>query len=239
MRLFLLWLFLGLVSVQSFYAQNVSAINVESVGDDSVRITYTLNDPSPERSYQVDIFAISRKDTFQLTTVSGQVGDSITAGTHSVVWDALAQLGRFRGPLAFRVRAIPSFLINDPSHSDLKLKRGTPYTFSWYGGNSHLDDLALVLYQYDNPIDTIKVVSQVNQYTWQIPQKLATGKGYRVKIAGTPMTNINEFTHSFSINRKVPLYYIIVPAATVVTGLVTYLIVRRKPLPEAPDPNEK
>ncbi|MEZ4827507.1 MAG: Ser-Thr-rich GPI-anchored membrane family protein [Bacteroidia bacterium] len=185
----------------------------------------------------MDIFAITPKDTIRLTKVYGDIGDSISVGDHSVVWNAIGESGRFRGPVKFRVRAIPSFLINDP-REDLTAKRGNPFTFSWYGGNSYLDDLSLVLYQYDNALDTIHVVTQADKYTWQVPDDLPPGKGYRVRIVGTGKTGIDVFTHDFIIARKIPLYYIIAPAAALVGGTAAFLVLRRKELPPPIDPEK-
>lgn len=218
-------------------AQNITGVRAERMGGDSLKITYSLLDPSEERTYRIDLFAVTKNDTILLEKVSGEVGDTIRVGEHTVLWDAIGELGRYRGPISFLVRAIPSFLINDPEPG-LKLKRGNPFTFTWYGGNSNIDDLSLVLYQYDNALDTIKVVENANQFTWQVPEDTPLGKGYRVKITGTSKTGIDAFTHDFMIVRRVPLYYIIAPAAALVGGTVAFLILKRKPLPEPIKPDE-
>ncbi|MDX2248163.1 MAG: Ser-Thr-rich GPI-anchored membrane family protein [Bacteroidia bacterium] len=237
MRLFYQGVILLLFFPAFLPAQTVSMVRAERAGRDSVRIFYTLEDPAAERTYRVDIFAITRTDTFLLTKVYGDIGDSLKVGEHSAVWNAIGESGRFRGPVSFRIRAIPSFLIHDPKVG-LTLKRGNPFTFSWYGGNSYLDDLSLVLYQYDNALDTIKIVSQSDQFTWQVPADMTPGKGYRVRIIGTGKTGINSFTNEFTIARKIPLYYIIAPAATLLGGTAAFLILRRKELPPPIDPTE-
>lgn len=237
MRLFYQGIFFALFFPALIHAQSVSQVRAERVGRDSVRIFYSLQDPAEERTYRIDIFAITNTDTLRLTKVYGDIGDSIRVGDHSVVWNAIGESGRFRGPVIFRVRAIPSFLINDPTEG-LTLKRGNPFTFSWYGGNSYLDDLSLVLYQYDNVLDTLKVVTETDKFTWQVPADIAPGKGYRVRIVGTDKTGINAFTNEFIIARKIPLYYIIAPAAALVGGTAAFLILRRKELPPPIDPDK-
>lgn len=237
MRLFYQGIFFALCFPAFIHAQSVSQVRAEKVGRDSVRIFYTLEDPSEERTYRIDIFAITDDDTLRLTKVYGDIGDSIRVGAHTAIWNAIGESGRFRGPVMFRVRAIPSFLINDPGEG-LTLKKGKPFTFSWYGGNSHLDDLSLILYQYDNVLDTLRVVSEVNQFTWQVPAEVTPGKGYRVRIIGTDKTGINSFTNEFIIARKIPLYYIIAPAVALVGGTAAFLILRRKELPPPIDPEK-
>lgn len=219
------------------WAQPVRDVKAEVLRD-SVRITYKLNDADPERLYQVQLMAIRGQDTLPLTRVRGGVGDSLRAGTHMVMWQARAEWGRYRGPVRFVVQAVPAFAFLAPVKKET-LKRDKPYTFKWYGGNSTLDTLRLELYQYDKRIGPVAIVEQKGQYTWKVPTGLKPGEGYRLKFTGTARSGLDTFTPPFTVVRKVPLYAMIVPPAAVVTGLVSFLILRRRPLPGPPgDPGD-
>ena len=101
-----------------------------------------------------------------------------------------------------------------------------------------MDTLTLELYQFDKRVAVIGQAIEAPTYTWKVPANLPLGEGYRSKLLGTERSNLDNFSPSFSVIRKIPLYQLIVPAAIVAVGLPTFLLLRRRPLPGAPgDPD--
>ncbi|MEL6673924.1 MAG: GPI anchored serine-threonine rich family protein [Bacteroidota bacterium] len=218
---------------QLTWAQDIEIISTELQGD-SVMVRYTLSGPDLSRPYRVNLFGIMGQDTVALTRLSGKVGDSVAIGTHEILWDALAELGRFNGRIAFMITALPNFKFENPRKGS-RFKKGEPVSFTWNGGNSHLDDLELELYQYDSRIDTLGSISQANQFTWQIPSSLKPGNGYRIKIIGTDKTGIDGFSQEFAIARNLPLKTIYAASGILVGGGALLFLLLRKKLPP-PEP---
>ncbi|RMG60464.1 MAG: hypothetical protein D6722_20890 [Bacteroidetes bacterium] len=219
------------------WAQPVQNVRAEALGD-SVRITYRLNDADPDRLFTVAVAALRGSDTLLLERVKGGVGDSLRVGTHEIMWDARTEWERFRGPVRFLILATPAFGFIAPA-KPVTLKRDKPYTFKWFGGNSTLDSLQLDLYQYDKLIGPVAQVGQKGQYTWKVPAGLKPGEGYRIKLTGTELSGLEAFSPDFAVIRKVPMYILIGAPAAFVTGLGTFLLLARRPLPGPPgDPSE-
>lgn len=216
----------------SAWAQQIS--EVKAVGKKHlVEVSFQLNDAVADRWFRVEAYAIAGRDTIQMKSISGPntgIGDSIQVGTYGFLWDAGKDMGRYRGRLSFQIRALPLFYFQAPAKEGLTLKRDKAYTFRWYGGNSSLDTLTVELYQFDKRVAVLDKIVNSASYAWKVPVALPTGENYRIKLLGTEYTGLDAFSPPFTVKRKVPLYQIIVPAAAVVTGVVTYLILRRVPL---------
>lgn len=218
--------------ISSLFSQNISNVEAYVVGD-SVLVKYNLNDPSPERTYSIRLYGIFENDTSLLRKTSGSVGDSIQTGEHEILWNAIEELGRFRGDMKFMVRALPAFYITNPEEGQI-VKRTNPITFAWYGANSDQDALLIELYQYDEKLDTLAQVSYAGKYTWKVPRSLKPDKGYRIKVTGTERTGIESFSNSFTVKRKIPVYWIVGPALVAVGGVTALLIAngnKKQPLP--------
>ena len=239
MRNLLLCLLIFSLSGQISFGQRVSDVRAEALDEEgrSVEIFYTLEDDVEiPTSYKVTLYGVFGNNKRALYSVIGDVGDSIRVGTNRIIWQADKEFPRFKGNIFFEVRVVRNFMILKPE-ANVVMKRGKNYRFEWFGEGSYSDELMLVLYQYNSPIDTIAVVENAVAYTWDIPKRTKLGDSYQLRISGTNKTNIVAFSRPFSIKRKIPL---IVPigsalAAGVAAGVV--LIGRPPtdgPLPEPP-----
>ncbi|TAE51396.1 MAG: hypothetical protein EAZ89_10195 [Bacteroidetes bacterium] len=231
MKQAVLFAFMLTVFVVFAHSQQIVQVRAEQAGD-SVRIQYQLSDSVAGRAYRIDVYGISEKDTFRLEFATGDLGDRITAGNKTIIWEAYRQMGRFRGKVGIEVRAVPVFSVIRPSEP-VTLKRGRPYTFRWYGGNSESDQLTIELYQFENKIDSLANVAGLSQYTWQVPAGIKPGLGYRLRIRGTSYTGIDTYTPDFTIQRRIPLVYSAGGTALGAIG-VTAAIILLGPLPGAP-----
>ena len=218
--------------LSSLWAQRISSL-VASPAETSVQLRYTLSDTVDGRWYHVSLKGIIEKDTLVLSALSGDVGDSIQVGQHLITWDALAEFGRFRGSISFYLEVVPQFqMLYDQTPGSVK--RGAPLPVVWYGGNSEEDQVTLVLYRYDDAVDTLTTVTQTDRYTWRVPNDVSPGSGYRIRVQGTDRTGIDDYTGSFAIKRRWPLWAIIAPAAAVAGVVTVWLLTRRQPLPTPP-----
>lgn len=229
----LLCFLLLITTTSSLFPQQIQNLQARAEGD-SILVSYQLADPEPGRTYQVEMLGILNGDTIALENARGNIGTEIRAGNHQVVWNPVAQLGRFRGEVAFHVRALPDFYISAPDTGKV-FKRGKPITVSWYGANSNTENIQLDLYQYDQKIDSLTVVNGVTDYTWKIPAGMKAEDGYRIKVSGISNEQIDGFTPSFAIKRKTPFYMIAAPAALVVGGLIVGFANNWWILPDAPE----
>lgn len=216
-------------------AQTITGFQAENM-QDSVAITYTLVDSFPGRSYGVSLFGIRGTDTVALELLRGAVGDTILPGTHQIYWRSFEEWQRYRGPVAFYLRAMPNFSFSVPQKDNKVYKRDKPVSFRWYGQNAHQDSLKVELFQYDEKIDSLTTLADAYTYTWKIPMGLRQGEGYRIKLTGTDKTELEAFSPYFAVKRRFPLYVLIAPPVAVVAGVVAAILLTREPLPLAPQP---
>lgn len=226
----------GLLISLNAFGQDVKDVEATLIGYNQVVVDYLLkdNDSIPGRIFTVELYAIlNQKDTLKLDEVTGDVGPGILAGLNSITWDLEEELGRYKGSIVFEVRATPVFVITRPVESTV-LKRGTSYTFFWYGGGSHNDSLTLHLYRYNEYISTLATVSDKNKFIWRIPPNTKIGAGFTLRVLGTDKTGIDEYSAPFIIRRRVPLLYKVLPPLVVAGGVLFFLQEREGPLPEPP-----
>lgn len=208
---------LFILDIQAQTVRNVEASPI--TGTDFITIKYTLFDTLPNRLFRTSILARTEEGLFELSALSGTLGDSIPLGTHEVIWDAYKDWQRFSGDIRIQVQAIPMFRFEAPIKK-VSVKRDEPITFAWYGDNSTLDELRIELYQYNKRLDTLDVISRLDQYTWKVPTTLKPGGGYRIRLVGTPLSSIDAYSREFVIARKIPLSYIYVGAGVLAAGVV-------------------
>lgn len=214
-------------------AQTIKITDLEPY-QDSVIVRFDLQDASEERTYTVRLFALINSDTIALQHVRSEgLGELIRPGSYEVSWNALAEFERLDADLNFYITAVPSFFVDVPIEGQ-KVVMGNPITFQWFGGNSYLDELTLELYQYDEPIDTVTLISETSQYTWKVPKDLKPGAGYKMKFTGTEKTGIEAFSNNFVIKRNTPLWAILAPAGALIAGTAAYFLFFREPLPGPP-----
>lgn len=243
MKRIVLYLLLLVGMLGQNWAQEVAGLKAEAKKD-RVQISFQLVDPVPDRWFKVQAYGIAGTDTFQLKSITGfGIGDSIQAGSYSFFWEARKDIGRYRGNLSFQIRVIPHFYFQAPAKEGLTFKRGKVFKFQWFGGNSIRDTFKIELFRYDKPVGMLasKVAGDGMSYTWEIPANQALGDGYQIKLTGTDQSDLRDpFSPIFSIERKIPLYQIIVPAVAATAGTIAFLILRRVPLPGTPgDPDNE
>ncbi len=222
---------LGLMCLFSYpvWGQDVGSVKVKDQTD-SVEISYVLSDSLEGRSYQVKIFALTPTDTVELTKLKGGVGDQVAAGAYKVTWYARQEWERYRGPLKIEVRALPNFSFIEP-RAVQEIRRGQGVAFRWYGENSTLDTLRIDLFHYNNHIDTLDYLNEASEFSWQVPNDLALGEGYRIRIVGLEKSNIEEFSKTFTVTRRIPLTAQITAGGVLVAGAIVAYILRWLPKP--------
>lgn len=228
-------------TLSSLFSQEIIDISTKQDGE-IISVFYTLVDnvEMQKRAYKVELYGIiNRTDTVLLKEVDSDVG-LVYAGEHYIRWNIRKEYERFRGRIAFEIRATPVFEITRPVEAMAPLKRGTGSFIKWYGGGSHNDSLTLELYKNDELFAIIDTVSDDNKYLWRIPPRTPVGKDFSIRIVGTEKTGIDEMSDYFGIRRKTPLWLQIVPGA--VAGILGAIIIppliepKPQPLPIAPIP---
>ncbi|MEO1413688.1 MAG: hypothetical protein AAFW00_00370 [Bacteroidota bacterium] len=238
MRIVLLscYLFFCLAFMQVVQAQDPSIeVQAQPVGD-SIVVTYVLSDSLPTRTFKVEAFAATATDTFRLDRISGDIGTRVGLGEHTFIWDALADLERFDGSFKIIMKATPRFLFLQPDKKEI-LKKGNALRFQWYGDNSTLDTLRVELYQFDKFISVIDTVAQVGDYAWKAPNNIEPGEGYRLRLIGTSISDLNDFSRPFTIKRKVNQKLWYYASGVGVLGGIAAFIFLRQALPDPLNPD--
>lgn len=220
-------------------AQKVTDVSTQVDGE-YVTIFYTLVDGEEMegRLYDVSLYAIiNQTDTVALQEVDGDVGE-IAAGEHFIQWNVKQEFDRFRGTVAFEVRASPLFVITRPIAGSV-FKRGGSYFLKWYGGGSHSDSLRIELFRDGEFVAVIDTVADETKTLWRIPPRMKAGNDFQLHIEGTEKTGIDEYSDYFTIRRKIPLWAQLAPlavAAAVLVGLLPSEPSGSGPLPPPPLP---
>lgn len=238
MKQLILLFLLVIGTTAGVYAQQILSVHAEARGE-VVYIDYVLEQNESIEAYKVGVYAILDSFVVQLDSVSGDVGDQVYAGSNRIVWDAISEYPRFDGEIEFEIRVIPAFFILRP-RPNIILKRGTTYTFEWYGAGSNADSLQLDLLresQFDGHIGT---ALNTNTYRWDIPAKTKPGSNFQVKVTGSSRTGITGISPTFTIKRKTPLMLKVGPIVALGTLAAILLWPEPDPVPLPPpcDPGD-
>jgi hypothetical protein len=109
------------------------------------------------------------------------------------------------------------------------IKRGVPFPMTWSGGQTR-NLITFDLYRGDTRTNFSVPVTNSGSNTFVIPTNIKPGGNYRFRISDSKNKEDVVYSSEFSIKRKVPLLYKVVPIA-VVGGFVYYIFSQDPPLP--------
>ncbi len=210
-------------------AQSVLNVRAEAKGN-LVYISYDLKGSLPGQLFRVSVFSSHNNMQEPLQYVRGDVGEGVAAGSRQIEWGAAKELSRFTGELTFKVQAVLTFspfALKTPREAGTVYRRGRTYAFQWAGGLAN-EQLKLELYRDSLPNAVITRTLNTGKYTWEIPVDVQPGDNYRLKVSSLGDPNNYRFSPFFTIKRKIPTAFKIVPlGVAAATGVL--LIPRRPP----------
>jgi hypothetical protein len=230
----LLLLLLG--TIASAQDVNIKRIELENA---NVFIYYDLTDTTRGRLYSVNLY--SSRDNFinPLTKVSGDFGIEVLPGSdRKISINAVEEFGpSFEGKVSFELRAKVYIPFIRMEGFGKKFKRGKPYEIHWTGGRPQ-NVLNFDLYKGDTKVQTFANIPNAGKYNLVFPTDTRPGT-YKFRISDGKNRDEIVNTTPFTISRKIPLAYKIIPVF--VAGGVIYILTKPKPecegcLPEFPVP---
>jgi hypothetical protein len=229
-------LFFMFVSFTWVNAQELDSVTTsQENGIMVVRFDFLQGDPEAE----YELYLFSSHDNFQkpLQETTGDVGKGIKLGAGKVIyWNAQKELGVFQGDLSLKIKGskyVP-FLKFTNINDQLKLKRGEHFTIQWKPGDKS-QQVLLEIKRNDIPVEDPMIIDNSGNYDWKISEKAKPGKGYTIQIKDIENNLREETSQSFSVRRKVPLGYVIIPSA-IVTGGLLYLLLNPTTSTGIPEP---
>ena len=224
--------------------QTIENLYLEQAGS-KIIIHYEFDAENTDNTYQLKVYHSIDGFTNPINLIKGDVGDRVRPGSGKVIeWYAREEIGTFKGELIVEIRIFQSpenIYLQNPAMSS-KLKRGSALNINWSGGINE-DKVSIQLMKNGQQVESIaNNIDNTGSFSWVSPSKIKPGKGYVVQITGSSTRGIQSTSSNFSINRKIPMWLIIAPAAVLV-GTVAILVSsgaggdENNDLPGAPDPN--
>ncbi len=191
-----------------------------------------------EKGVDYELYLYGSHDNFTapLQHTTGDVGKNIQIGANKIIyWDAQKELGIFKGDFSLKVKGnkyIPYVSFKNID-SNLKIIRGESFNLKWKTSTkSH--KVLLKINRNGFPVSDPFLVDNSGAYNWEVPAKLKPGKGYTFQILNTENLIDEETSENFSVRRKIPLGYKIIPAAIV--ALVAVMIISKDEDTGIPNP---
>ncbi|QHT71578.1 hypothetical protein GXP67_35395 [Rhodocytophaga rosea] len=220
-------LFLGLLTFTSYtYGQRVTNVRAQARGN-VVTLTYDLQGTIIGQLYKVEVFSSHNEMAQPLVHVRGEVGPDMKPGINKIIeWGSMKELGDYDGEISLEVRATLTFspIRFTTPKSNAIYKRGKSYKFNWLGALPN-ENLQLELYSDTTRQYELGRLLNKGVYQWEIPVNAAPGKTYRLKISSVETPGNFIFSNYFTIKRKTPTAWKVVPAG-VITGVALYLILK-------------
>lgn len=196
------------------------------VKEGKVHLIYDLHDQDDNRSYQVRLYSSQDNFISPLNKVKGDVGMEVSPGKNKeVIWNAREEFDENQNsPLSFELRGrvyVPFVRLNDFNEYKI-MKRSKEYEVTWTGGRS-TNILTIDLYKGDQKVASFPNIANAGHYTLELPKDIKPGKNYRMKISDKNNKDEIVFSDFFTVKRKIPLVFQIVPG--LVGGFVAYYIV--------------
>ncbi|MEX1240545.1 MAG: Ser-Thr-rich GPI-anchored membrane family protein [Cyclobacteriaceae bacterium] len=210
----------------SAYSQEITIKRIE-LEHEKVYLHYSLQDTTVNRYYTINLY--TSRDNFlnPVQKIKGDVGIEVPPGNNrKIEVNVRDEFGPdFEGKLAFELRAkvyIPFIRITSFTEYK-KFKRGKPYEIQWSGGRPQ-NVLNFDLFKGDQKVHTFPGIPNGGKYTMLFPMNTKPGDDYRFRISDSK--NKDEVVNfgTFSIRRKVPLLFKVLPAAAI--GGVSYILLQ-------------
>lgn len=196
-------------------SQTIENFNAEVVGD-SVNITYDLIGSDTSQIFAIRLYSSINNYRQRLYRAQGDVGDNIKAGRNkTITWNNQEELTSYN--LSDMLFSVDVTLVYSPiifKNPQLggTFKRGKTMNIDWIGGES-FEDLNLELFLNNKKVSTISSISNQGSYNWEIPVSLKPGNGYQLKISRASTPNEGVMSPKFSIKRRIPTAYKVIPLA--------------------------
>jgi hypothetical protein len=222
-------------------AQQIKNVHADFDGE-KVIISYDLVAEHSEDKFTVTVF--SSHDDFRtpLALLVGNAGENVAPGeSHKITWDAKSSLpADINKDLVFKIKAKVTVGIHHPSRLEVKplhftsFKRGGKLNMEWNGGIEG-EPIAIELYKSNKLVKKISETNNANMFSWSIPKKTKTGKGYSIRISKASDPAVNAVSQSFEIKPKMSLLVKLIPVA-VVGGVIAILASAEEEDPDLPGP---
>jgi hypothetical protein len=218
----------------------VTCLNASAQGFENIRavqegtrliITYDLVGDSVDASYTVTLHSSHNNFTTSVTILVGEAGKGQRAGRNKrMEWDMAGDMKSFSGQVVVELVGIPELTFKKAFISPAA-KAGKETKIAWSGGSS--SNVNINLYRAGALVSSLGEKKNTGSFTWKVPNDTQTGDGFTIKLtAGGEQIESSQF----SIKKKPPIL-IIAGSAVAVSGIVIWLWLANKQLPEAPDPN--
>lgn len=246
MKLFYCLILYVFLAVQGF-AQQVDNVRAEWKGD-VIYVFYDLKGSMPNQKYKVSLYSTHNNLQEPLALVSGDIGDTITAGTEKKIeWQAKSEVSKYNGEMAFEVQATLVFspLVLTMPQTTKVYKRAKEHNFSWKGGVAD-EKVRVELYDGNTRVAETADIPNKKAINWKIPANIKPGDNYRLKVTTTSYPDNYGLSNRFIIKRRYNWLVKIIPVA-VIGAAITFKPIadhieeerfRKNRLPGPPNPPE-
>lgn len=190
-----------------------------------VRVSYDFLQGEEGEDYELFLYGSHDNFVEPLQYTTGDVGKKIQIGPGKIIyWDAKKELGVFKGDFSLKIKGnkyIP-FVSYNNINAELKIKRGEIFIIKWTP-STKASNVLLKILRNDVPISDPLVIENSGEFSWEVSANLKAGKGYTVQILNTENLLKEETSDRFSVTRKIPLAYKIIPAIVLVGVSVVVL----------------
>ena len=224
---FLFALFLSLIASVKAQDLRIKHIDLEN---ENVILYYDLVDTTRGRLYAINVYSSRDNYISPLQHLKGDFGIEVQPGSNrKIEVNIKEEYGpTFDGKLAFEIRAkvyIP-FITMEGFNASRKFKKGKVYEIHWTGGRPQ-NILNFDLYRGENKINSFYNIPNAGKYNLIFPKDTKPGRNYKFRVSDSKNKDEVVNTAPFTITRKVPLVFIIAPAAAV--GGALYFVFKPKP----------
>jgi Ser-Thr-rich glycosyl-phosphatidyl-inositol-anchored membrane family len=203
-------------------AQTVAIKKVELAGE-KIIVHYDLEDNSPGREYQLNLYASKDNYATPLTKVKGDVGSEVKPGVgRKIEWAIREELGPYKGRIALEIKGsvFVAFVKLQDFGTDRSYKRGKSYDLALKAGSTN--PIHVELYKAGQRVSGEMNHPNNGTYSLNIPSNAKPGKDYRLKITDSKNSEGIIYSPYFKVKPKLPLLVKILPVLAI-GGVVAVL----------------